>query len=124
MAARLEAKTEATHKKLMAAMGDNHERMMSCLEKMEACLECKEPSEEMKSAVEHREVPKEHAAVKPVGLRNLHRSRNLAAQRRQEPKEWTRGNWIPEEIGCCPQKDEPPCRSGMARRTHAQGESD
>jgi hypothetical protein len=47
---------------------------------------------EMESEAEHLEVPKERAAVKPVGgLRMRHRGRNQAAWRRGEPKEPTRG---------------------------------
>jgi hypothetical protein len=54
---------------------------------------CKQPtSEEMQSGTEHWEVIKEHAAVKPVGLRKQHWGRNLAPQRCQELKEQTWGD--------------------------------
>jgi G:T/U-mismatch repair DNA glycosylase len=47
--------------------------------------------EEMKSKAEHQEVPKEHAAVKPVGeLRKRHRGRNVAAERRRKPTDGSR----------------------------------
>jgi hypothetical protein len=54
----------------------------------------KEPNpEEMESEVEHREVPMEEAAVKSSGaLKQQHRGRHLAAGRRGEPKELTRGD--------------------------------
>jgi hypothetical protein len=57
---------------------------------MEACLECKEPTlEEMQSGVESWEVPKENAAVNPVGgLRKRHRGWNLATEQCQKLKEW------------------------------------
>jgi hypothetical protein len=43
--------------------------------------------------MEHQEVPKEHAAAKLIGLlRKPHRGQNLAAGRRQKPKEWTQKN--------------------------------
>jgi hypothetical protein len=49
--------------------------------------------EEMQSGAKHLEVPKERAAVKPVGgLRKLHMGWNLAAEHRQKQKESTRGN--------------------------------
>jgi hypothetical protein len=47
----------------------------------------------MQSVGEHQEVPKDEAAVMPVGgLRKRRRDRNLAAERRQKPKELTRGD--------------------------------
>jgi hypothetical protein len=64
---------------------------------------CQEPTETetkpetMQSIWEHQEIPKEEAAVMPCGeLRKLRRVRNLAAERRQKPKERTReyrGSW-------------------------------
>jgi hypothetical protein len=64
---------------------------MACQGKTEARLDCKELTrEEMESESEQREVPKERAAVMPVGgLRKWHRDRNLAAGRHQKPKETT-----------------------------------
>jgi hypothetical protein len=55
---------------------------------VEGSEECKELTrEEMESESEHREVPKEEAAVMPVGgLRKQCRDRNLAVERRQKPK--------------------------------------
>jgi hypothetical protein len=66
-------------------------------EETEASLDRKEPTSlETKSVAVHEEVPKEDASAKPVGgLRKLHRGRNLAAERRQKPKERTQGNWLP-----------------------------
>jgi hypothetical protein len=47
----------------------------------------------METEVEHREVPTEGAAVKSSGARKKrHRDRHLAAGRRGEPKELTRGD--------------------------------
>jgi hypothetical protein len=48
---------------------------------------------EIKSGAEHREIPTEHAAVETGSApNNRHRGWNLAAGRRGEPKELTRGN--------------------------------
>jgi hypothetical protein len=47
----------------------------------------------MESEAEHQEVPKEEGAVRSSGaMMKRHRGRNLAAERRQKPKERTRGN--------------------------------
>jgi hypothetical protein len=71
-------------------MHSHHERMMACLGRMEATDLEANPEEE--SVVEHQEVPKEEAAVKPVGgLGNRHRGRYLAAERHQKQKERTWG---------------------------------
>jgi hypothetical protein len=49
--------------------------------------------EDMESEVEHREVPTEEAAVKSSGtMKKRHRGRHIAAGRRSEPKELTRGD--------------------------------
>jgi hypothetical protein len=113
------------------------EDRMACQETMEARLECEEPieraiaileqmidmtktnrekmeatefkpnPEDMESESEHREV------VKPVkGRKKQHRGRKLAAGRRGKPKEWTRGDWIPEEVGCRLQEGVLSCSSG------------
>jgi hypothetical protein len=70
----------------------NQERMMTYLGKTEnTALEAN--SEELEILAEHRKVPKENAAVKPVGgLRKRHRSRHLALGCRGQPEERTRGN--------------------------------
>jgi hypothetical protein len=66
---------------------------MACKETTEARLECKEPiSVDMESEAKYREVSKEHAAVQTgETLRKRRRGRKLAAGRRGEPKELTRG---------------------------------
>jgi hypothetical protein len=47
----------------------------------------------MQSVGEHQEVPKEDGAMKPVkGRKKRYRDRKLAAGRREEPKELTRGD--------------------------------
>jgi hypothetical protein len=63
-------------------------------ETTEACQDSKEPStEEMESEVESREVPTEEAIVKSSRtMKKRHRGRRIAAGRRGEPKELTRGN--------------------------------
>jgi hypothetical protein len=64
----------------------------ACQEATEANPEKMEVSvEDIQSGAEHREVPKEHAALKSVGgLRKRQRSRNLAAERPDQPKERNR----------------------------------
>jgi hypothetical protein len=61
---------------------------------MKTCLESKEANpEDMESEVERREVPTEEAAVKSSGtMKKGQRGRHLAAGRRGEPKELTRGD--------------------------------
>jgi hypothetical protein len=57
----------------------------------EACLEYEEPTSVDMEYVAVHEVSKVDSIVKPVkGRRKLHRDRNLAAERRQKPKERTR----------------------------------
>jgi hypothetical protein len=78
----------------IADMKDGRKERTALQEMTEAGLDSKEPNpEEMQSEAEHREVPKEHTAVKFVGgLRKRRRGRHLAAGRRGQPKERTRGN--------------------------------
>jgi hypothetical protein len=63
-------------------------------ETTEARLECKEQtSEDMESGEERREVPKERAALQPVGgRRKRHRGQRLAVGHCGQPKERTQGN--------------------------------
>jgi hypothetical protein len=84
------------HEEILAKMEAN---MNAWREEMKTDREARKPTvleanpEEIPSKAEHQEVPKEHAAVKPVGgMRKRRRGRNLAAERRQKPKEWTRVN--------------------------------
>jgi hypothetical protein len=69
----------------------------------------------MKSVAVHEEVPGEDAPVETGrALNKRHRNRNLAIERRAEetdPGQW----WVPEDIGCRPQRDDPLCRSDTAR---------
>jgi hypothetical protein len=61
-------------------------------EKKEA-TDLKANQEDMEPESEYREVPMEDGVVKPVGRRKKrHRGRHLAAGRRGETKELTRGN--------------------------------
>jgi hypothetical protein len=70
-----------------ASQMDAHQETVACLGKTEA-MDLKASPKEMQSKVKHWEVPKECAAVKPVGgLRKGHRGRNLAAEHRQKQKE-------------------------------------
>jgi hypothetical protein len=59
-----------------------------------APLECNEPtSEDVASEAVHEGVPKDDSAVETSRVPNKrHRGRHLAAERRQKPKEGTRGN--------------------------------
>jgi phage host-nuclease inhibitor protein Gam len=52
----------------IAEMKDGRKEKTARQETTEACLDSKEPNPEaMQSGGEHRKVPKEHAAVKPIG---------------------------------------------------------
>jgi hypothetical protein len=64
-----------------------------CHEATEADVEKIEPdSEMMQSAADHQEIPREDAALIPVGgLRKQRRGRKQAARRREEPKKLNRG---------------------------------
>jgi hypothetical protein len=81
------AKMDAYEAKMLATIS-------SCVGKAEGSGECKELNpDEMKSESEHREISKEDAVVKPVkGRKKRHRGQKLAAGRRGEPKELTRGD--------------------------------
>jgi hypothetical protein len=82
------AEMRADDEKMMAKLDVHHERTMGCQETMEARLECREPTSE-----EHREVLKGRAAMETgIAPSKRHRGRNLAAGRRGEPKELTRGD--------------------------------
>jgi hypothetical protein len=67
---------------------------MAGQETTEARLECeKATSVDMETEAEHREVPTEAAALKSSGrTKKRRRGRHLAAGRRGEPKELTRGD--------------------------------
>jgi hypothetical protein len=114
--AEMKAKREKVDAWLADMTGCRKERMTS-QETTEARLECKEPtSEETESAAERRELPKEHAAVKPVGgLRKRHRGRHLAAGRRGQSEERTRGNCVSRKklAAACRGTT---CHAGVARR--------
>jgi hypothetical protein len=101
---RIMAKIEAFREEMRVIMKVHREGMRAILganrgkteatdlkhnpEKTEVSLECEEPTSiNMEPEAEHREVPKEEAAVMPVGgLRKRRRDRNLAAERGQKPK--------------------------------------
>jgi hypothetical protein len=93
-----QAKTDATLQELKAGKFDaHHKRMMarmdSQLQKMEACLGKMEATEELESEAEHEEVPKEEAAVETFGaLKKWYGDWHLAVRRCGQPKKWTKGN--------------------------------
>jgi hypothetical protein len=93
--AAIRARTKARQDKMMEAyLNACRKETVTCQETIEAHLGCKEPSpKEMESQVEHREVPMEEAAVKSSRvMKTQHRGQHLAAGRRREPKELTRGD--------------------------------
>jgi hypothetical protein len=71
---------------MMATLDAHHERMMARLGKTEADTEKTEPDPGMmQSTEEHQEIPKEEAAVMPIGeLRKCCRVCNLAYERCQK----------------------------------------
>jgi hypothetical protein len=101
----------------IADMKDRRRETMSCQVTTEACLYSKELNpEDIESQVEHREVPTEEIAVKSSGtMKKRHRGQHLVARRHGEPKELTRRNWIPEEVGCRLQEGVPPRKSSLVR---------
>jgi hypothetical protein len=84
----MDANIKAYHEEMMAMVDAYHERMMACLRKTEADTEKTEPDPGMMQSVEeHQEIPKEEAALMPVGgLRKRRRDRNLATGCHQKPK--------------------------------------
>jgi hypothetical protein len=86
-----ETKTDANLGEMMASLDAHYERMMSCLGKTEA-TDLEANAEEMQSVAVHEAVPKEDAAVKTGrALNKRHRGRHLAAGRRRQPKDRTKG---------------------------------
>jgi hypothetical protein len=89
--AKISAKMDAQHKKMMAMLVAHHERTVASLGKMDA-KDFKAIPEEMETVTEHEEIPEEDATVMPVGEpRKRRRVCNLAAERSQKMKERTRG---------------------------------
>jgi hypothetical protein len=99
------AKREANHEMLMAKLDAHHERMRASVNawrrETTACQEATETNqenmeanpEEIKPVAEHEEVSKEEAAVETGrALKKRPRIRHLAAGRRGNPKERTKGN--------------------------------
>jgi hypothetical protein len=85
--ARLDAYTKATEgmkfamQSMRSEIENTREETMACQEKTEARLEGEEPtSVDMEPDVAHQEVPREDAAIMPVGVRRKRRrDRKLAA---------------------------------------------
>jgi hypothetical protein len=93
-----QAKTEANHEELIAAMKTTDERIEALLdvsqEVTEAYPEIMEVNlGELQSVTEHEVVPKEEAAVKPFrALKKQHGDWHLAIRHRDQTKKWTQGN--------------------------------
>jgi hypothetical protein len=96
MLARVDAiqeKLDANHEDIMAEQRPWQKEMKANPEPRKAMDLEANPGEKESGAV-HEEVPKEHAAVKPVGgLRKWHRGQHLAAGRHGQPEEGTWGNY-------------------------------
>jgi hypothetical protein len=121
--ARMEARLDASHKKMMDMLDAHRERIMASLGKTEATY-FKENPEEMESVTEHRELPNEEAAVKSSAtMKRRRRVQNLAPERRQKRKE-PGESWIQEKVGCRLQEGVPPCKSDMAKKEPLQECSD
>jgi hypothetical protein len=108
-------RTEATHKKLMAAMEASLGRMISCLGKTEATNFEADPKE-MEFCANYQEIPEDDAAVETSRVPNKrHKGRSVAAGHRSQPEERIQGNCgFSQEIGRRPQEDDP--RTGLSRR--------
>jgi hypothetical protein len=87
---KFEGKMEEIVEAFLTKIGVIREKTTTCDEATEKT----EPGPDMmQSAEEHQDVPREEAAVMPVrGLRKRRRVWKLAAERRQKPKEATRGH--------------------------------
>jgi hypothetical protein len=74
------------------AKSNTHNEMITAYLGKTDATDLKANPEERQSVGEHQEVLKEEAAIMPVGEpRKRRRNRNLAVERRQKPKERTRG---------------------------------
>jgi hypothetical protein len=116
------AKLETHHERRRASVTAWRKETTVCHEATEAYPEKMEVKpEDIESKTVHEEVPKEEVAVKSFGaLIKRHRGRHLAARRRGKPKGTDPGQWwVPEEIGCRQQRDDPPCKSGTAQGTRS-----
>jgi hypothetical protein len=89
----IQTKTKAMRDRMETNMKACQETT-TCHEATEAETERNEPHPRMMQSIEvHQEIPKEDAAVMPVGGRSKRRRVcNLAVERRQKRKERTRGN--------------------------------
>jgi hypothetical protein len=109
MLARIEAKTDANLKEIIAEMWAWQKKMMACQEETEACLKSKElTSVEIESVVLHEEVSKD-ATVKTLrALKEWYGDRHLAVGCRQQLKKWTQDDGGTQKLAAA--------RRGMTRR--------
>jgi hypothetical protein len=116
----IRAETKAMRDK---SMEDNmnawREETMVYQEQRKACLECKEPTSEDTEAVD-REVPKEVTVRSSGALRKRRRSRYIAAVRRGQPEKGPGEILDPGRNWSSRQKDDPPCKSGIAQERRRQ----
>jgi hypothetical protein len=119
------AKMDANNEEIMAKMKAWRKEMKAGREARNATDLEANPEEKVSEAV-HEEVPKEQAAVKPVGgLRKQQRGAESGCRAPLEAEGKDPGKlWIPEEIGLHRPEDDQPCRSGTAQGTCHQEESD
>jgi hypothetical protein len=84
---------KAMHEEKMAKLDAHHERMVACLGKT-GSMDFEANPEEMQSETVHQKTPKKEAAAKSSGaLKKRHRFRHIAAGRRGQPEERTRGHF-------------------------------
>jgi hypothetical protein len=109
--ARMEAKIYANVKEVTAEMRVWRKETTACLESKESTS-----VQIVEFVAVHEEVPKEEATVKTVReLKKRYGYWHLAVGCRRQLQKWTPGRWwVPEEVGCCLQRDDPPCRSSTA----------
>jgi hypothetical protein len=116
----IRAKTEAMRDKRVEA------NLNPCRKETMACQETTEANPEMESESERREVPMEEAAVKSSGtMKKRQMSRHLAAGRRGEQKELTRGDCgSRRKLAAAFRKVSRPCSSGMTQENCRQERCD
>jgi multidrug resistance efflux pump len=97
------ARSDAHHKRMMARVLFQLEKMVACLGEMEA-MDLEANSEEIKSKTEHEEVPKEEAVLETFGaLKEWYGDWHLAVRRRSQLKKQTQGNggsWKKLAVAC------------------------
>jgi hypothetical protein len=93
-------------------------KMDAWIERTEACVGKLEANpEKSDTVVEHQEVPKEETLVEEAVWGPASSHMVLPAAEEMDPGLW----WVMEEVGCCLQRNDPPCHSCTVQGTWSSG---